>query len=775
MADRYSVLKSNIFAKALPPGLGIPVAVAAISYAMAAADETGIPLFLFYLLLTLGIGSRYGGKWLFAAVALSAIGFGGVVAVSEFWRAQPLFALGVALALVALPLHAAYVSNALDKTLARAQRARVTHGECLTRVSQELRTLTEGIGSAADILDADRRLTLDNRTSLQTIRDSVNASLHKIDNILDFVQLEGDKLDLRQVAFDLHKLIARVAGQVRVGAQKKGIRLLIRIAPTAPYRLLGDMHRLSEVLLSLITNGIKFTDKGYVCIEVEGRADDATTAALRFEIHDTGIGITREAQARIFGAHGDVRERATIGDAGLGTIIAKRLVTLMGGEIGVRSVKGEGSTFWFTLPFRLQPHIDAQPEVAGMHVLCLSADADLQHHYGALAQQSRFEIVAVATPEEAVAALTRAIRVGRPIHALLVDCDLAIDANGEHCQEALLAKTAAANVMTVLLGMSPAPRREWGYSAELARVANAQTLMATLHAAPLYHSVGHEGVVTVAPWVWGDRQGGVRPRVLVADDNRTNLMIVQHILTAAGYEVDTATSGTEALERMASTRYRLVILDMHMPQIDGIAVLRRFRLMRARRRVPVIVLTANVTLQAQQDCAEAGADAYLSKPVTSNDLLSEISRLMAETEVEQLPLTPAEWEEPEAGSEILDISVLAELDRIYRDPRQLALLIDECEREARDLLAKIAQACGTRNHAAFRDLVHSLKSNAANVGAVKLSAVCRDIEGGGLIEFARDRDRYVGQLNEAFAEALTSLRALVAARAAEADAATRLS
>jgi len=250
--------------------------------------------------------------------------------------------------------------------------------------------------------------------------------------------------------------------------------------------------------------------------------------------------------------------------------------------------------------------------------------------------------------------------------------------------------------------------------------------------------------------------------VLVADDNRTNLMITRRMLEQAGYSVDAVRAGDEALERLQAGGYRLAVLDMHMPGLDGPSVLRRYRAMRPRSRLPIIVLTANASVAAQHACAEAGANAYLSKPVTARQLLSEVKRLLDDTEIEALPRDDVRraphTDAPNPAQDVLDLSVLAELDRIYTDQRELGLLIQEYEREGLELVERIAATCQARNHAAYCDAVHALKSNASNVGARRLMETCHSAGGVGFVEFVRERDALVAELRAAFAQSLVALR-----------------
>jgi two-component system sensor histidine kinase RpfC len=306
--------------------------------------------------------------------------------------------------------------------------------------------------------------------------------------------------------------------------------------------------------------------------------------------------------------------------------------------------------------------------------------------------------------------------------------------------------------------------REWGYSAALAPTADKSLIAAALHASPTRTPAAEGRVVSVAPWLWGRNQGA-RPRVLVADDNRTNLMIVRRMLEQAGYDVELAETGDQALDRLYAGNYRLAILDMHMPGLDGTSALRQFRTMRPRSRLPVIVLTANATLDAQRECAEAGADAYLAKPVTAADLLAEVERLVQPNQVESLDTRRTRETSDAAGqadkSEVLDVGVLAELDRLYSDPHEMALIVNEYEREGHELLGKIGHSCATRSHPGFCDAVHALKGNAANVGAARLMEVCQHAESGGLVQFLRERDALFARMQEAFDETLAALRRLV--------------
>ncbi|MDY6981200.1 MAG: response regulator, partial [Pseudomonadota bacterium] len=228
---------------------------------------------------------------------------------------------------------------------------------------------------------------------------------------------------------------------------------------------------------------------------------------------------------------------------------------------------------------------------------------------------------------------------------------------------------------------------------------------------------------------------------------------------------DTTETGDDALEKLYSGGYRLAILDMHMPGMDGTDVLRQYRMMRPKSSLPVIVLTANASFSAQQVCAEVNANAYLAKPVTAQQLLSEVQRLLEETQVEILP-----WCKPQSGAAInspasshedkdeIDVTVLAELDRLYNSPDELTSMTGEYAKEGSEILQRIANACRAQNHPAFCDEVYALKSNAANVGARNLMDICSTAGAVDFIEFKRNHMKLLAQLQESYIKSLSALR-----------------
>jgi two-component system sensor histidine kinase RpfC len=635
-------------------------------------------------------------------------------------------------------------------------------------MSHELRTPLNGILGSTDLLDASRRLSSEERSLLQVIRDSVQVSLSQINNVLDFSKIEAGKLTLERTNLDLHDVINSAAGMVRPAAAQKGLRLLVRIAPEAPFRLVGDPHHLRAVLLNLLSNAVKFTEQGLVCVEASGGWDaTARKAMIRLEVRDTGTGIVPEALDRIFESftQEDTSTTRRHGGTGLGTTIAKQLVELMGGRIGVQSVKGQGSVFWCEIPFdKQQRAADQEEALPGIRAVLLSEDPQIADHYGRVFKDLAGQLLCVASSDAVVDTLARAIRLGNAVHAVFVDAGLAISEDGKHRCDELCEKAASANI-PVFLVCKASPfierLREWAYSAVLDTRAEAAIVRAALHASPACAATAEGRVVSVAPWLWG-RSEGKRPRILVADDNRTNLMIVRRMLEQAGYDVQLAETGDEALDRLYAGGYRLAVLDMHMPGLDGTTVVRQYRAMRPRSRLPIIVLTANASFDAQRECADAGADAYLSKPVTAADLLAEVERLLQDNQVEALaPRVAANGAPATSVGEVLDLSVLAELDRLYGDPREMAQIVAQYEREGRDVLGRIVQACDTRSHPAFCDAVHALKGNAANIGGSRLMEVCQKAEGGGLVSFLREREEVLAQLQAAFEETLAALRSLV--------------
>lgn len=751
--------------------------VTAITYAMIVTGSFGIPLFILYLSVAIGNGFRFGLPALVGNSVLCVAGFAVVYAVSPVWQAlPPAVPFSVVAALLLLPAYSAHLIDRLAKATKRAEEASAAKSRFLARMSHELRTPLNGILGTAELLSGSKRLTREERSLLDIIRESVKVSMRQIDNILDFSKIEAGKLVLEPVNFDLHALLNRTVRVVRASAQEKRLRLMLRIDPAIPYRLVGDPHHLSEVLLNLLSNAIKFTRRGYVSLEAHLLERDADSALIRLEVWDTGIGIEPSAIDRIFEAfvQEDGSTTRRYGGTGLGTTIAKQLVELMGGKLRVESTKGKGARFYadIRLPVqKQQEEEDCGRALAGLRVLLVGDEGTLEQQFAFLADEWGVSLTAVRSFDDALGLLARGIRLGNPINAVLADARAIFAVDGGHVAGDFIEKAwLSATPVFLVCDVRPneAELRELGYAGVLSRAPARWLVFHALRASSATDVTFEHGVVHVEPWAWRPEPGRPRPRLLIADDNRTNLMILQRILESAGYEVDTAENGEEALERLLNGRYKAAVVDMQMPGLDGLAVIKQYRAMASGARTPVIMLTANATMDAKLESAEAGADAYLTKPATAESVLSTIRKLLDDREVYELRRRDAYDRHADDLDEVpvLDAEVVGELARLYESPEELARLLETFEMDGTRLLDQLQTSVGARDYAAFREFMHALKGNSANIGAYRLSRLCMEMEGVSEIEFYRDGKQMLARIQGAFAEAMRALQEYTSLRTA---------
>jgi two-component system, sensor histidine kinase RpfC len=580
--------------------------ISATSYGLFLTNEVGGIFVGVYLWLIIGYGLRYGHLLLRGAHIASLIGFCSAILLNSYWQTHMHLVYGFLITLVLVPLHTYHLLQKLNAAIKKAELASQAKGQFLSHISHEIRTPLNGIVGASELL-SNTQLNDEQKHLSNIMKNSSELLGQLVNNVLDLSKIESGKMTVQPVDFNLADAIAKTISLFEQQAIKKNIGLTYALEPKMPILLRSDLLHIKQVLVNLLANAVKFTEQGSVTLHVSSKDINETYADLRFEVIDTGIGMTQESLSNIFESftQADATIKYKFGGTGLGTTISKDLVTLMGGQIGVESELGKGSTFWFEI---------------------------------------RMEKIAADENNFAISST-----------------------------DVISFKDYARNT----------PKNAY--------------------------------------------------RILVADDNDTNRTIISKMLEQVGHKVDLVANGEQALDMLEANQYDLMILDCNMPEIGGLDVLKLNRALTiGQPQVPTIILSADATLDTIQSFNDAGADAYLTKPIDANLLLEKISLLTSKSSDKPANIisygeAKAQIRSNENNAALIDYARLSDLAVLDRNDQFLKNLIhgflDDTDKQI-DLLDSLVK---NRDYLSLNDLGHALAGSAANVGASTLAKHCQKI------------------------------------------------
>jgi two-component system sensor histidine kinase RpfC len=706
---------------------------ATVTCYMSFFGERAAPLFLLYVWMTLANGFRFGRSYLLVSLALGFVGFWSLLWHNEFWVAHLHLGYGLLVAFLALSLYVSSLVTKLYDALARAEAANQAKRRFISVVSHEMRTPLNAIIGMSDLL-RDTQLNREQADMLQTLRSSSRVMLGLVEDVLDFSKIEAGKVVIDKTDFDLHALVNSTSRILAAQAAAKSIDFVVSIMPEVPPAVRGDPHYLRQILINLAGNAVKFTERGSVTVHVSAQAESEARVRLKFSVRDTGIGIPPEAQARIFESftQADQSTARRFGGTGLGTTIAKQLVGLMGGRIGLESAVGLGSTFWVEL------ELDKQPERAGAGVGELAQarvmligfpQPELEPLEQALAGWGATS-VAVPSIEEGVSRLVAEISLAKPYHSALIygsgDASKLVQRFRRSAPD-----PAPPSVLAVPRdnGVQRFEALSAGFGAVLEMPFEKRQLFNVLHSVSAGEEV-REGVVRLQDYA---RRGVAarRLRVLVADDNPTNREVVGKILERGGHAAVVVENGEEALDAVEREAFDVVLLDRNMPGMGGMEALHAMRLMtRASGRLPIAMISADVTPEAKREALEAGFDAFLPKPIEALRLLEEVQALstLKPAEEERSSEAPAgSVRSPRAGASLVPVAnteTLGHLEELSSSHAFVEKLVGVFLADGAALVGRIEQALNGRNLQEFRSLLHAMKGSSASMGTDRLTALC---------------------------------------------------
>ena len=635
--------------------------------------------------------------------------------------------------------------EALRVARVAAESANQAKSSFLARMSHEIRTPMNGVLGMTELL-LETGLSSVQRKYAETVQSSGKNLLAIINDVLDFSKIEAGKLELEHVDMDVRQSLEDIVDLLAERAHAKGLELACRIPADLNTRVKGDPLRLGQILTNLTGNAIKFTQKGAVVISVAGVQQNDSTVTMRFAVTDTGVGISEEAQSRVFEefSQADGSTTRKHGGSGLGLAISRQLVEMMGGTIQLKSALGEGSTFWFECNFDKQQGSAADEArtvpfgaLTGLRTLIIESSAISRGILAAQVSNWGMSVRVAETPEHGLELLTQASARGASFDLAVIDLGYA---GKDSLTLARTIKSQPAIAGARLVMLTPVGNhalikdaREVGIEACLVKPVRQSDLYVSLVQVMLGTQPLAVDVATTVDEIASAPQAGSRGKILLVEDNLVNQAVALGMLQKLqGFDVVVANNGKEALEAYESATFDVILMDCHMPELDGFEAtveIRKREKAGDRGRTPIVALTANAMEQDKEDCLNAGMDDHLAKPLSRLQLKAKLDRWLPEVLSAQPDQKGPAPDTPARDIDVLDRQVLSQLRELESadDPHLLSRVLMLYLDESPKLIDKLKQAVVQKDAREIELTAHTLKASSANIGATVLANLCGDL------------------------------------------------
>ncbi len=675
-----------------------------------------------------------------------------------------------------------------------AEAAMMAKGEFLATMSHEIRTPLNGIIPLLDLVMS-TKLAPDQREYVSTAFSSAKQLLSIVDDILDFSKLDANKLELENVGLNLKDIVDNVTRLMSKNAEGKGLRFSAVIDPNVRLAGRGDPTRLRQVLTNLVSNSIKFTERGSVTVQVSKRNETRTHTELLFVVKDTGIGISAEAQGKLFRefSQADTSTTRTFGGTGLGLSICKRIIELMGGQIGVKSEIGKGSAFWFTVPLgkAVGDVAPGRSDVEGARALVVTGDQNMQRRLSGLLNSWSvqsvqnnvaadvinklkttgggsfafdFLLLDFGSMRATALAILRGVLRESTLESLRIVCISGDDQLPDEVRMAPQSSIVQRNfadmeLRSAMQGLLDAPRM-----AEPTPMLNA----------PPEHGSG----VSESGLVSSERAStSVGGHVLLVEDNPVNRQVAQRLLTLIGLSFETAENGKEGVDMASTGAFDAVLMDCQMPVMDGYTATRTIRKLQADGslgKLPIIAMTANAMVGDREKCLSCGMDDYMSKPLNRSMIEQMLRKWLPPGATSKASATPTPAPGAAAPRPVQPVAPTSRSEGAAIDLNVVRDLMDLMGSDFRDLvqvyledtpknLSALERAAKTNDIDALVAPAHSMKSTSANLGALLLADMAKRIEQGARSGDIGEPLLLVAQLQNEFQRVSTQLKQMTGA------------